>query len=310
MLRVYDNLYIYKKVILLIYNSLNFYSFNTASAKPASKPKLNLLDKWIYSRIAELNSTLVSEFEAYNMINVCRAIAVFVDDLSTWYIRRSRDRFSENPENALAVLRDVLRELAIVIAPMLPFASEVIYRTVTDGKKSVHLEPWPKAEKVDSKLQKQMFLAREIVSLALKERDDKKITLRQPLRKIIVSGSKLDEEYRKLIMEEVNIKEIAFAPAKTLSVELDTKITPELEAEGFAREIARRIQSERKARNMKKEERINLKLFASDKLKRAIVTHKEFIRERVGATKIDFIDGKGVDLRFFDVKDEHIGFNF
>ena len=113
-----------------------------------------------------------------------------------------------------------------------------------------------------------------------------------------------------IVADEVNIKEIKFAPGKELSVELDTIITPELEAEGFAREIARRIQAERKTRNMKKKQRIHLKLFVSDKLNAAIVTHREFIRGRVGANKIDFVDDKIKNLIFFDVKGERIGFDF
>ncbi|MEK6847256.1 MAG: isoleucine--tRNA ligase [Nanoarchaeota archaeon] len=301
---------VYKKVILLLYNSLNFYSFNKTLAKPADKPKLNLLDKWIYSRLAELNMALVSEFESYNTIGVCRAIALFIDDLSTWYIRRSRDRFGEDAKNAIAVLKEVLREFAIFIAPMLPFAAETIYHAVGDGKNSVHLEAWPKAGKIDKKIIEQMALARQIVSLALKERDDKKLILRQPLQKIIIKGAKIDEKYKEIIADEVNIKEIKFTNGKELSVELDTTITPELEAEGFVREIVRRIQSERKARNMKKEQRIQLKLFVSDKLNTAIVTHKEFIRGRVGADKLDFVDGKTKNLVFFDVKNEHVGFIF
>ncbi len=303
---------IYKKVILLLYNTSNFYSFN--AGKIGSKKSGNILDAWILSRLEELTKKLTDNLESYNTADSTREIIRFVDDLSTWYIRRSRDRFNEDSEAkiARAVLKNVLKNLSIVIAPLLPFIAEVIYQNVTETKNSVHLESWPKVRSsvIKEELQKNMKVAREVVSLTLKERDMNKISLRQPLGSITIKGLKLGKEFCDIIADEVNVKKILFASGKELSVSLDMTITPELEAEGFSREIARRVQSERKNRNMRKEERINLKLVLSNKLKHSLAGFIGFLKERTGASKVEIIDYKNDKFVSFEVKNEHIFFHF
>ncbi len=301
---------VHKKVILILTNSLNFYILNSSGKKSDLKNK-TLLDEWILSRLAETGYEITNSMDKYDTISTAKEITKFVDDLSTWYVRRSRERFNEGDADvARAVLKKVLHDFSIIIAPMLPFISEKIYLAVQGKKESVHLEDWLSFSKkeINFGVQEKMIKVREVASEALMLRDKEKIAVRQPLQSV-TSNIKFDDESKEIIMEELNVKKVIFdSKAKELS--LDTKITPELEAEGFAREIARKIQAERKARDMKKEQRIELKLFVSDKLKTAIVTHQEFIRERVGATKLNFVDGKLNKMIFFDVKLENVGFVF
>src|SRR3989344_2776248 len=153
-----------------------------------------------------------------------------------------------------------------------------------------------------------MSLIREIVSQALKIRDANKIPVRQPLASVTIYNS-LDEEFEKIIAEEVNVKKVIF-DKKAKEVSLDISITPELEAEGYSREIARKIQSERKNRNMKKEERITLELYVTTRVRNFLHPYLDFISKRVGAVKVIFDDDKHKKMVFFDVKNEKIGFNF
>lgn len=299
---------IYKKIILILLNTLNFYSTNS-KGKFSSSKKLNVLDEWILSRLSELGSSVNESLENYNPIEASKSITKFVDDLSTWYVRRSRERFNDEKESEIArsVLRNVLNDFSIIIAPMLPFVAEKIYMTL--NKDSVHLQKWKEHSKKDinQKVLKDMAKVREIVSTALKLRDLNKIPVRQPLQSVTV-GEKLGDEFYKIIAEEVNVKDIIFK--KDSEVILDTVITEELEAEGFAREIARKIQSARKERNMKKDDRITLELYLSEKLRVSLAKYVEFISKRVGATKTSFSDDKKSSWTFFSIKDEEIGFNF
>ena len=194
---------------------------------------------------------------------------------------------------------------------MLPFISEKIYQEINGEGKSVHLQDWIQYSKksVNSKILEGMEKTRAIVSQVLKIRDLNKIPVRQPLLKLIIPGEDLGKNYRDIIAEEVNVKEVNF-DKKAKDIILDLNITPQLEAEGFAREIARKIQSIRKERNMKKEDRIVLKLHLSEKLKKSLEDHIEFISKRVGATKILLDDKTEKNWISFSIKEENISFNF
>lgn len=303
---------VHKKVILILLNTLNFYIMNS-KGKEVMPKKLSSLDEWIMSKVAQLSMSVTESLDNYDTMTSAKEITKFVDDLSTWYVRRSRERFNESDndsQNARAVLKKVLLETAKIIAPMLPFISEKIYREIGE-KESVHLQDWPEYSKkeINVKAIEEMARAREIVSHALKIRDLNKIAIRQPLSVLTVAGENLSEELANIIAEEVNIKQVKF-DKKAKETNLDLKITPELEAEGFAREISRKIQSVRKDRMMKKEERITLELQLSDKLKKNLAPFVDFIAKRVGASKIHFSDGKSKKIEIFKIKDEDVGFNF
>jgi len=250
---------IYKKVILLLNNTLNFYEPYKEGKIEEPKSK-NIIDKWIIARLNQLINNYTKYFEEYNTIKSCNEIREFVDDLSTWYIRRTRDRFNSGDKDAIKTLGFVLENLSKVCAPVMPFISEEIYQNLHGEKESVHLQDFPKAnmKKVNSELIESMKLTREVVSLALKERDRAQLPIKQPLAKVDIFGTKISEDYFELIMEELNVKEIQLNKGKEISIKLDTNLTPELEAEGFAREISRKVQAFRKELGLDKSDKIEL----------------------------------------------------
>lgn len=278
---------IYKKVMVLLYNVTNFYSLYKKKEKIELSSK-NIIDKWIISRLNELIRDSTKYFEGYDTVHACSEIKRFVDDLSTWYVRRSRDRFNEEDKEARQTLAWVLQEFSKVIAPIMPFAAEIIYHTVVDEKDSVHLQEWPKynKKKIDEELNKNMQLTRDIVSLALKERDRVQISLKQPLAKLEVAGIELSKEYLSLVEEEVNVKQVQIKKGKEIQVVLDTKLTPELESEGFAREISRKVQALRKTSNLVKENTIELLVVVPEDLKKMLESQKSMIAERTNSSSI------------------------
>jgi isoleucyl-tRNA synthetase len=200
----------------------------------------------------------------------------FVNDFSTWYVRRSRDRIKEtSPEakEALRVLGFVLKEIAKLLAPFMPFLSEHIFRDVTGGV-SVHLTAWPKADEIDENLLGQMALVREMVEAGLSLRKEQNLKVRQPLLELEYfvkeKNRLLPQELESVLAEELNLKLVsgrgdfvpkagwAFKEAVGFKLSINLEITPELKAEGTARELERQVQDLRKKSGLKPGELIDL----------------------------------------------------
>lgn len=298
---------VYKKVLLILYNSSNF----NKQAVSGKKGKKNILDSWILSR---LNSTIkeVSYYlENYNTIDSCNSIKNFIEDLSTWYIRRSRERFNEEDKSAKETLEKVLVEFSKIIAPIIPFAAEIIYQETTKSKESVHLQNWPEYSKKDinEELEKEMAIVREIVSKALKERDANKIALKQPLSVLEIYGINIKKEYLEIIADEVNVKKVILKPAEKFSIRLDVKITPELEEEGFAREIARNVQAERKNAGLIKSDKIKLVITGDESILSRLENVKKIIKERTNSKELELKKGK-IEGKEVKIKEKIIGIFF
>ena len=178
----------------------------------------------------------------------------FVDDLSTWYLRRSRDRFKDGGEDAgfaLKTTREVLKTFSMIAAPFIPFTAEGIFQKVrsdTDPE-SVHLCEWPHVGFTKPYMWEEMKEVRRVCSLALEARFAAGIKVRQPLLKLEAGSSKLEgkKELLELIKDEVNVKEVIIT--KDISeneVKLDTTITDELRKEGEIRNFIRMVQDLRK----------------------------------------------------------------
>ncbi len=280
---------IYKKVILLLYNVSNFYQdYQQPSDSELQTPdsRLPIMDRWIISRTEELNKTVQENLEKYNTIKACAFAKKYIDDLSTWYIRNSRDRFNNNDEVARKTLKYVLEKLTKILAPIIPFVTEKIYQDINDKNNSVHLENYPEANEklIDKELEQQMEGAKNIVSTVLRERDKAHISLKWPLAKAtIYYPIELSKELTQIIKEETNVKKIEYKIGE-LQIAIDTTMTPELEAEGFAREISRKIQAARKKASLIKSDKIELEISSEfdDKLKSQL----DFLKERVGAKSI------------------------
>jgi len=189
-------------------------------------------------------------------------------------------------------LRKVLEELSKLIAPIMPFIAEEIYQTIYSKNDSVHLQEWPKFDKkkIDKKLIKDMLDVREIVSLGLAERDKEKIGLKWPLAKATINYSEnLNKEILEIVARQLNVKKIEIKRGKEISVKLDTKLTPELEAEGYAREMSRKVQSFRKKLGLEKKDKIKLILITDDKFKEILEKQKDFLKERTNATTLEIL---------------------
>ncbi|MBR3415026.1 isoleucine--tRNA ligase [Candidatus Saccharibacteria bacterium] len=306
---------------------------NTAqSATPASSHKLdekadytdwsNILDIWIISRVHQLRNEITEGMEEYNIPKALDEVLPFIDDLSNWFVRRSRRRFwksedDADKEEAYATLYYVLLYLSKILAPFVPFLAEELYqhlvynqssassegallaqRTLstsrsgapssshlTDSKQdvqSIHLLDWPEAGEINEEVVSEMARTREIISegLALrmnKTADEPQVKVRQPLSKFVYAGEELPAEYEKMILDELNVKEVKNGKETSL----DKTITPELAAEGFAREVIRAVQSARKKAGLLVDDRI--KLYISEPISQKYL---EIVKNEVLADEI------------------------
>jgi len=212
----------------------------------------NLLDRWILSELNTLVISVHSGMENYELHRAARAFPKFIDDMSNWYVRRSRKRFwkSENDgdkSQAYATLHHVLVTLTKMMAPFSPFIAEEIYKNLT-GKESVHLADLPTGDyhHVDELLNDQMHKVREIVTQGLQLRSQAKIKVRQPLAKFSIFDFQFPNELVEIIKDELNVREIIMDREDKNEMILDTEITEDLAQEGVAREIVRHIQEMRK----------------------------------------------------------------
>lgn len=172
------------------------------------------LDRWIRSRLSATVSTVTERLDAYDATAGGRAIADFVDDLSNWYVRRSRPRFWEGDPVALETLRHGLVTVAQLLAPFTPFIADEIYDNLDGAEPSVHLTDWPEPHPRDEALEEAMAIARETVRLGLAARGAAKIKVRQPLHEAVVvaAGRERDaiERLGDVVREELNVKELRF----------------------------------------------------------------------------------------------------
>jgi len=252
---------------LILWNVYNFlvtyanltgsdYQLSVARLQPEGK---NILDRWVISRFNGLVKTVTDSLDKYDALTASRSIEDFVvSDLSTWYVRRSRDRVAPSAENekdkkqCLATLYSVLVNFTKVLAPFAPFLSEEIYNNLTYSKDSVHFTGWPKAESssLDQELENSMLQVRKICESGRAKRKELGIKVRQPLKRFRfqISGFKLGPELAELIKEELNVKEVEQISGDfpELKVEFDLQITAELREEGEAREVIRQVQEARK----------------------------------------------------------------
>ncbi len=257
---------IVKKNIGRLSNVLSFYQLY-ADATARSRTSTHVLDMWILARLNELIAEATNGYEQYQLDSATRPLAKFIDDLSVWYLRRSRDRFKEDGADktaALATLRFVLYNLSLVMAPAMPFFAEFLFQAVRDENdpESVHLESWLLPAKKgfferlfgakEEKILLMMEATRRVVSEALEAREKAGIKVRQPLASLTIQQTRFspnESEYLKIMKDEVNVKEILFADVE--QVALDTTLTPQLQEEGIVRETIRSIQQYRKEQGMK-----------------------------------------------------------
>ena len=240
---------------------------------PISNFQFPILDRWILSRLHETILNTTYALEDYDISVALQNLPPLIEDLSTWYIRRSRDRVGpsvphgDDKDVCYSTLYEVLVTLSKLLAPFTPFLAEEIYQNLhlasSKSPVSVHLCDWPKVDRkmIDLSLEERMAQTRKICELGHAVRKRAKIKVRYPLPVLRYSlEESLGKELEKLIRDELNVRKVEWVKAdvKEPRVTLDVKLTPELETEGEARELIRKIQRLRKERGCKLDEKITI----------------------------------------------------
>lgn len=314
------------KVLTRLRNVVSFYELYTNEGemvRPADSD--HVLDVWIRSRLVEMTDEVTEALDRYELDRATRPIALFVDDLSTWYLRRSRDRFkgedSDDQYHVIATTHIVLCELAKVMAPFTPFVAEEIYQRIHThhDMRSVHLVSWPRyatnadgttlreivsrllGRGRDNDILSDMARTREIVSLALEARSQVGMKVRQPLAELRVreKDSRIagNEQLVALIRDELNVKEVVFGYGGQEEVSLDTVLTPDLIEEGDVRELIRQIQSLRKKGNLEPSQESILTVSTDSTGRHLIEKFEREIRKTATLEAINYNDtGQGEEM--------------
>lgn len=296
-----------KKHIGRLNNVVSFYEMYASDAKLSDTKSTNVLDIWIMTRLSELAREVTEGLEKYEIDKATRLFALFIDDLSTWYLRRSRDRFKGDnvldKEMALSTTRNILIDFAKLVAPFMPFVAEDIYQRLKGPEESVHLESWPSYPKPDVAVLENMQKVRTFASLGLEARMKAKINVRQPLAKLAIKTT-LPTPLSDLIKDEVNVKEILQNPSLNEEVILDVALTAELKEEGTVREIIRAIQDMRKEKGLTVQDRVALLVDAEKVLVDIIEKNKSTISSATGLKNIVFrgLETKPLSLGDFSAK--------
>ena len=355
-----------RQVMLPIWNSwyfLSLYANAEGRVGEFRTDATDVLDRYILAKTHDLVRDVTAQMDVYDLFAACGSVRVFLDVLTNWYVRRSRDRFWAGEQAAIDTLHTVLTVLCRVAAPLLPLTTEAVYRQLT-GERSVHLADWPEASTLpaDDELVATMDLARDVCSATLRVRKAHQRRVRLPLASltIAVPGADRLDAFTSLIADEVNVKalqltddvasvathELQVVPAAlgprlggrtqqvikavksgdwrqdgdtvvaggielqpgeyqlklvvagdgastSLSggagvVVLDTEVTPELEAEGAARDLVRLVQQARRDAGLAVGDRITLALGVPESLRRQLAPHQGFVADETLATTVTF----------------------
>ncbi len=243
-------------------------NFGTGKIKDLKNP----LDRWILARLYETRKDVIEGMEEYNIPKALAGVLPFVDDLSNWFVRRSRRRFwkSEDDDDkaeAYWTLWKVLEKLAVLLAPFTPFLAEELWQNVVGGwekGKSVHLLKYPITVEIDdTEILGQMAQVREVINEGLrlrmyKDEHEPQVKVRQPLQKLVYVGEELPDWGVEIVKDEVNVKEVESGEKSWI----DKEITDELAREGWTRELVRAVQSARKKAGLVVDDRIKLDVSA------------------------------------------------
>jgi len=321
-----------KKVFLILWNTMEFWKLSRGARdgqwtmdNGQSATAEHILDKWLRSRLNLLVKTVTAELDAYHPTEASRAIMEFVNDLSTWYVRRSRERFRAGA--SIEPLHEALMTVAKLMAPMTPFIAEALYKELSvqgasaSGEESVHLAEWPKFDDkaIDADLLKDMDTVRSLVEIGHALRDEAGVKLRQPMAEVEVEKAVLKnaEELLPLAAEEMNVKLVRLVDhiderggwiiksANNMSAALHTEISEELKREGMIRELMRQINDLRKEAGLTPADKIVLSLVTEDiELKSVLTTEKEhmFVSSRAKEVIFEPLESNFVRELDFDGK--------
>jgi isoleucyl-tRNA synthetase len=271
-----------RKLSLILWNTFQFYKMYSNDTIGTQTPQVtHSLDVWMLSKLFATHAEVTKQLDSFNTVKAGRAIAELVTELSTWFVRRSRDRIKSGGADArmaLQVLGFSLVEISKMLAPFMPYISEQIYKKLT-GEESVHLASWSQVREYRQTSLDEMSAVRSIVELGLSLRKEHNLKVRQPLAELQyqISDEKLslDESLEQIIAEEMNVKKVTNTEviprmswvSKTdngFTVSLNTELSPELKNEGIAREIERAVQDLRKKSGLKVGQLVDLYFTTKD----------------------------------------------
>ncbi len=242
-----------REYILLLWNTYRFFTqhSNLENWSPSKTLSITtILDKWIISRLNSTIEIVTKNLNNFGTATATESIQNFVTDLSTWYIRRNRDR-TDNFE----LLYFIFSQLSVLISPFTPFLGEILHKNLASNIASVNLESWPETNKslIDKDLENQMIQVRKICQDIHAARQLANLKIRQPLSLVTII-EKISDELLNVIKDETNIKKITIGD----KFSLDTNLTPKLIAEGEYRDFIRNIQVLRKNQGFQVKDKINI----------------------------------------------------
>ncbi|MDQ3076087.1 MAG: class I tRNA ligase family protein [bacterium] len=296
------------KFVGRLFNVVSFYElYRDKDQELDSLPdSTNVLDQWILSRFNQVVEEMTKWMNAYEMALAIAPLDKFIDDLSTWYLRRSRDRIKDGDKAAKQTMYFVLKNLVKVMAPFAPFCSENEWLKLRNGNdaESVHLAEWPTINKElsDEDVIDKMSLIRRIVSIALELRQRANIKVRQPLSKIQLNytlgvPTNQRDQYINIIKDEMNVKNVEENISSVQEIVLDTNISPELKQEGDYRELVRGIQDMRKVTGLVPSDVISLSVETNEAGNELINKFKEELLKVVGANNLSLVENDGTEIK-------------
>ncbi len=309
-----------RNFLMTLWNTYSFFVIyaNIDNFVPARKaPKITSeLDRWLISSLNQLIIDVDRMLGEYDPTGAGRKIESFVNDLSNWYVRRSRRRFwkSQNDDDKLSAYHTLYQSLVTLsklLAPFTPFVAEAIYQNLVgtvdkDAPESVHLAPFPVADEslIDKDIMEGTGLAMKVCSMGRAARSKSQVKVRQPLPAVVVKARSSAERDAlnnlcTQILDELNVKGIEFSSedlqeSKTLSVSAEgdyqvgvvTELTPELVKEGLAREIVRRLQTMRKTHGLEIADHIQTCYEGGEQVQAVMKDFADYIKQETLSTEI------------------------
>jgi isoleucyl-tRNA synthetase len=284
------------KVFNLFNNVLSFYElYRDVAIETTQGESTHVLDQWIMTRLSQTVAESTTALDAYDLFKPTRTIRDFIDDLSTWYLRRSRDRIKDGDVDAKRTLYMVMKTTAKLMAPFAPFFAEYVWQKLKSEKdeESIHLSVWPTADMVVDMTVVTMSVVRDLCTQGNALRKKLGISVKQPLQSITFKDTDLEEQYKELIKDELNVKEVLSGSDDT---HFDIEITPELKQEGIARELMRAIQDTRKQKGLMPEDSIELVIGTSEEGRDVVQKFEADIKKTVGAASIKIVENESVEV--------------
>ncbi len=271
-------------------------------------------DAWILSRLESVTQAYTGGIDSFELHTALHTLSDFiVQDLSRTYIQMTRDR----EQGALVGV--CLARISQLLAPVSPFFAEYLWQALREKQivadTSVHLTSWPTVQKkiINEKIEQTFTQVQKILEVGLRKRDQAHIGLKWPLAlATITSEASVSKEVHGLIMKQLNVKKIKIVKGKEFDVVLDTVLTPALEAEGYARELARALQAARKDAGLQKGDMITTTVFVSSELQKMLHEHLGFLTERTNSKKLLFSDEQNAPAEaiVLTVRERRIVFSF